>query len=252
MRPFVLKLFCVLVLCLGPLSVANADLLKGLQDTLNKAVSPSDGASTSSSGTSLGVAKITEGLKEALKVGAESVTSQIGAKGGYENDPAIHIPLPKKMQQAQSYLRKFGMSDLADEVEVKLNEGAEAAAPKTKELIWKSITDMTVEDAKKIYDGADDAATQYFKKVASADLKKVISPVIDKSLTDVGAFAAYDKLIADYKQYPLVPDIQSDLTAHATNQALEGLFHYLAQEEAAIRNNPVKRTTEILQSVFGR
>jgi len=249
MRSLVLKLFCLLGLVLGPLSAANADLLKGLQDTLNKTVSPSESSETSSS---LGISEITDGLKEALKVGAESVTSQIGAKGGYDDDPDIHIPLPDKMQQAQSYLRKFGMSDLADEVEAKLNEGAEAAAPKTKELIWKSITDMTVEDAKKIYNGPDDAATQYFKKMASADLKKVISPVIDKSLKDVGAFTAYDALVADYKQYPLVPDIQSDLTAHATDQALEGLFHYLAQEEAAIRNNPAKRTTEILKSVFGQ
>jgi hypothetical protein len=33
--------------------------------------------------------------------------------------------------------------------------------------------------------------------------------------------------------------------------ALAGLFHYLAREEAAIRRNPAKRTTEILARVFG-
>lgn len=248
----ILKLICFFSILIGLSTTANADLLKGLKDTFNKSVAPSDTSGGAVSGSSLGLSEITDGLKEALKVGAETVTQQIGANGGYENDADIHIPLPDKMRQAQSYLRKFGMSDLADEVESKLNKGAEAAAPKTKELIWKAITDMTLEDAKKIYDGPNDAATQYFKKVSSTDLKEVISPVIDKSLRDVGAFAAYDQLIGEYKQYPLVPDIQSDLTAHATDQALEGLFHYLAKEEAGIRNNPVKRTTEILQSVFGR
>ncbi len=230
---------------------AKADLLKGLQDTLNKAVAPSDSTSAGSVGE-LGLSEITEGLKEALKVGFERVVGQIGADGGYEDDPDIHIPLPKKMRKAQSLMRQFGLSDMADDVETRLNKGAEAAAPKTKALIWKAITDMSLEDAKKIYDGPDDAATQYFRKTATPDLKKTIRPIIDQSLKDVGAIAAYDNLVGEFKQYPLVPDIQSNLTNYATNKALKGLFHYLAVEEAAIRNNPVKRTTEILQSVFGR
>ncbi len=200
----------------------------------------------------LGVSEITEGLKEALKVGTETVVGQIGADGGYENDPKIHIPLPEKLQQAQDLMRRFGLSGMADDVETRLNKGAEAAAPKTKELIWKAITDMSLEDAKKIYDGPDDAATQYFRKVSTADLTETVRPIIDQSLQDVGAIAAYENLVGEFRKYPLVPDVKSDLTEHATGLALEGLFHYLAVEEAAIRNNPVKRTTEILQSVFGR
>jgi hypothetical protein len=33
---------------------------------------------------------------------------------------------------------------------------------------------------------------------------------------------------------------------------MAGIFHYMAEEEAAIRKNPVKRTTSILKKVFGR
>jgi hypothetical protein len=32
---------------------------------------------------------------------------------------------------------------------------------------------------------------------------------------------------------------------------IRGIFHYIAIEEAAIRNNPVERTTDILRRVFG-
>ena len=32
---------------------------------------------------------------------------------------------------------------------------------------------------------------------------------------------------------------------------MDGIFHYLAKEEAAIRSNPAKRTTALLQKVFG-
>jgi uncharacterized protein DUF4197 len=250
MNPQLTKAFAIILSLSAVAAPANADFLKSLKDTVNKAVAPTE-SSDSGSASGLGLSQITEGLKEALKVGTERVVGQIGADGGYENDPAIHIPLPESMQTAQSYLRKVGLSSLADEVEVKLNEGAEAAAPKTKELILKAISEMTLEDAQKIYDGPDDAATQYFRKVATNDLMDTVRPVIDQSLQDVGAITAYNNLVSEYKKYPLVPNIQSDLTEHATELALEGLFHYLATEEAAIRNNPVARTTDILKSVFG-
>ncbi len=252
MPPLFTKFLISQIVCLSVIAPANASFLKDLKDSVNKAVAPSESSDSGSSSTSgLALSEVIEGLKEALKVGTDRVVGQIGADGGYENDPAIHIPLPEKMQQAQSYLRKFGLSSMADEVEAKLNEGAEAAAPKTKELIVKAISDMTLEDAQKIYDGPDDAATQYFRKVATNDLMETVRPIIDQSLQNVGAITAYNNLISEYKQYPLLPNIQSDLTEHATELALEGLFHYLAQEEAAIRNNPVARTTDILKSVFG-
>lgn len=140
---------------------------------------------------------------------------------------------------------------MADDVEERLNRGAEAAAPKTKEIFYTAITEMTLEDAQGIYNGPDDAATQYFRKVTTADLKETVRPIMEQSLKDVGAISAYESLTAEYNDYPLVPDLKGDLTDHATDQALEGLFHYLAIEEAAIRNDPVKRTTEILTTVFG-
>lgn len=232
-------------------SAANAGFFDKLKKDLGEATSKVTDSGSSSDDGSLSLDQITEGLRDALKVGTETVVGQIGANDGYNADPDIHIPLPEKMQQAQSFLKKFGLSSMADELEERLNRGAEAAAPKTKDIIWKAISDMSIEDAQTIYDGPDDAATQYFKKVSTADLTETVRPIIDQSLKDVGAIAAYDALMAEYKTYPFVPDIKSDLTNHATALALEGLFHYLAIEEAAIRNNPVKRTTEILTTVFG-
>ena len=133
----------------------------------------------------------------------------------------------------------------------RLNRGAEAAAPKTKEILINAISEMTVEDAQSIYSGPDDAATQYFRKVSTGELTETIRPIIEQSLQDVGAISLYDSLVSQYKTYPLVPDIKTNLTDYTTDMTLEGLFHYLAEEEAAIRNDPVKRTTEILTTVFG-
>ena len=58
-------------------------------------------------------------------------------------------------------------------------------------------------------------------------------------------------MMGPYKRMPLVPDVKADLTDYAVEKALDGLFFKLAEEEAAIRCNPAKRTTELLQRVFG-
>ena len=41
-----------------------------------------------------------------------------------------------------------------------------------------------------------------------------------------------------------------DLNAYVTDKALEGLFTVLAQEEERIRQDPVARTSALLQKVF--
>jgi hypothetical protein len=38
---------------------------------------------------------------------------------------------------------------------------------------------------------------------------------------------------------------------YVATKAVDGIFYYVAQEEAAIRKNPAKRTTELLKTVFG-
>ena len=207
---------------------------------------------TSVSPAALTAEDLIAGLKEALRVGTERVASQLGAADGYLMDPKVHIPLPDGLLKAQAILRKFGLSALADDVETRLNRAAEQAAPKSKELFWKAINAMTLDDARRIYDGPEDAATRYFEKVSSSDLHKVIRPAVEQALQESGAVNAYDQLLGQYRALPFVPDIRADLTNHATGKALEGLFHYLAVEEAAIRKDPVKRTTEILQKVFTR
>ena len=226
-------------------------LFDQLKKNLDKVPSMPGGSGGGAAGA-LSLGDISAGLKEALKVGTGRVVQSVGKADGYNKDPDIHIPLPPQLQNVQSTLRRFGLSSMADDLELKLNRAAEAAAPKTKELIINSITAMTLEDAKSIYNGPDDAATQYFKRTTSSDLKGVIKPIVDDTLNSVGAVASYDQLIGKYSNLPFVPDVKANISGHTVDLALKGLFHYLAKEEAVIRQNPAKRTTELLTKVFGR
>ena len=196
-------------------------------------------------------AEITDGVREALKVGTERVVAQLGRVDGFNADPKIHIPLPEGLRDVRSALNMVGMSALADDVELKLNRAAETATPKAKALFWKAITDMSLKDIEGIYNGPDDAATQYFRASMSAPLRDEMRPVVDKSLAEVGAIRAYDGMMGRYKAIPFMPNVKADLTNHVLDKAMDGLFFYLGQEEAAIRNDAVKRTTEILRRVFG-
>ncbi|MFH2057554.1 MAG: DUF4197 domain-containing protein [Pseudomonadota bacterium] len=198
----------------------------------------------------LTVDEIGSGLKEALRVGSERVVKQLGAQDGFNTDSNIHIPLPKSLDTAKKYLSKVGMSSLFEDLELKLNRAAEAATPKAKQLFGNAITQMTLEDVKQIYNGPDDAATQYFKGKMTPQLAEEMKPVVDDTLSQVGAIQSYDNMIKAYKDIPFVPDVKANLTEHVVGKGMDGIFYYLAKEEAAIRQDPVKRTTELLKKVF--
>ena len=199
----------------------------------------------------LSVEEIGAALKEALRVGTRSVTDQLGRFDGFNGDPAIHIPLPEKIQTVKSVLDRVGMSRLVDDLELKLNRAAEKATPPAKKLFFQAIGDMTLDDVKGIYDGPDDAATRYFQKKMTPALAKEMRPVVDESLSTVGAIQTYDTLMGQYRSIPFVPDVKTDLTEYVIEKGMDGIFYYLAKEEAAIRQNPAKRTTELLKRVFG-
>lgn len=200
---------------------------------------------------SLSAAEIGQAFQEALRIGSGRVVSQLGRADGFNNDPAVHIPLPEGFATAKRMLARIGMSGLADDLELKLNRAAEAATPKAKDLFLQAIKKMTFDDAMQIYKGPEDAATRYFQKEMSPELAAAMRPIVEQSLSQVGAIQAYDKLMGQYRSIPLAPDIKGNLTEHAVEKGMAGIFHYLAKEEAAIRQDPARQTTNLLRRVFG-
>lgn len=209
------------------------------------------GSGTGQTQDTLTTGEIGAGLKDALLVGSENVVSQLGSLDGFNLDPAIHIPLPEQFSTVKSVLAKVGMTSLLDDLELKLNRAAEVATPKAKALFGQAISEMTFEDVMNIYNGPDDAATRYFQDKMTPPLAKEMQPVVEQSLAEVGAVQAYDNVMGEYRTIPFVPDVKADLTTYVVEKGMDGIFYYMAKEEAAIRQNPAKRTTELLQRVFG-
>lgn len=199
----------------------------------------------------LSTSDITAGLKEALTTSTGTVVSQLGKSGGFSSDDLIRIPLPESLLKAKSYADKFGLGNHFVELEDQLNQAAELAAPKAKDLFIGAIKDMSVSDAKGILQGPDDAATRFFETKMSDRLGDEMSPIVADSLNQVGAVRGFNNLLKKYRKIPLAPKIDVDLTQYVVNGGVNGIFHYVAVEEKAIRENPAKRTTELLQRVFG-
>jgi hypothetical protein len=236
--------FCLLFSL--PQTAAGIDWLKAGKDLF--------GGSTQQQTPSLSVlsdSDIGAGLKDALRVGTERVVGQLGQTNGFNDDLDIHIPLPENLKKVRSALGAVGMSGMMDDLELKLNRAAEQATPQAKMLFWNSIEEMTIDDVRQIYNGPENSATQYFQRKMSLPLADAMKPLIEKSMSEVGAVSAYDAAIGQYSSLPFVPDVKADLTSYVVQKGMDGIFFYLGEEEAAIRRNPVKRTTEILQKVFG-
>jgi hypothetical protein len=222
---------------------ARADLLDSIKDIFSK--SPDE------QGGTLSQAEIGDGLKEALRVGTKRVTARLGRTDGFNADPEIHIPLPDALKDVQSMLGRVGMSDLLDDLELRLNRAAELATPKARALFVQAIQDLTLQDVMQIYKGPDDAATRYFQGRMSNPLAEEMTPIVQESLADAGAVQAFEKVMQRYEALPFAPKVETDLSGYVVQRGMDGIFHYVAKEEAAIRKDPAKQTTDLLKRVFG-
>lgn len=205
----------------------------------------------SAAASALSQRDIVMAFKQALTMGTQEVIGQLGTANGFNADPKIHIPLPATLSKVQKALNTVGASYLLDDLETKLNRAAELATPHAKELFINAISEMTFDDVYNIYTGPQDSATTFFRSKMSAPLSAKMSPFVNNAIAQAGVVNSYDKVMSKYQAIPFMPDVKADLTSYVVDQGIEGIFFYLAEQEKAIRQDPVRQTTDLLKKVFG-
>jgi hypothetical protein len=207
------------------------------------------------------VAPLTEaeantGLKEALTTGVTKAVAFASEKDGFNLNDDIRIQFPPDAQLVATTLGALPgpLGKAAVEQATNLmNRAAEVAAPAAKDIFLNAVQQLTLTDALSLVtSGSKDAATQLLRKNSEAALTAALRPSIVQSLDQVGANAAYAKLIDRYNKIPLMTPAKNNLTDYVTAQTVDGLFILLAQQEAKIRQNPAAQGTAILQRVFGK
>lgn len=189
-------------------------------------------------------------LKQALTQGAETAVKNLAKENGYLGNPKVRIPLPDSLQKADSLLRQFGMGRYADDLVTSMNRAAEAAVPEAKTLLVDAVKKITVADAKAILTGPDDAATQYFLKTTESALAGKFKPIVAKSMQKVKLAQTYDQFAGKGAQFGLVDERDAKLDDYITRKALDGLFLMMAEQEKAIRANPLEATGNLAKKVF--
>jgi hypothetical protein len=191
------------------------------------------------------------GLKEALTRGSHAAVARLGVENGFFGNDRVKIPLPPPLRRMEAVMRSIGMDRHADELVLRMNRAAEAAVPEAGTLLADAVKKMSLQDAKGILTGGDDAATQYFKRTTSEPLVKRFQPIVKKAMQKVKLAEKYDEIAASGAKFGLVKEEDAQLEDYITRKALDGLFVTIAEEEKRIRQDPAGAASAILRKVFG-
>ncbi len=204
--------------------------------------------------------QMVQGLKDALAKGLQQAIADLGHEGGFLTNLNVRIPMPEKMQKVETALRAMKQEKLADDFVTTMNRAAEQAVPAAGSVFADALKQMNIEDARSILSGPNNAATQYFQKTTQTNLYARFYPIVQKATAQTGVTAAYKNLMekANVGQgfgsalgSTVLGKDSMDIDAYVTNKAMDGLFKMVAEQEQQIRQNPVARTTDLLQKVFG-
>lgn len=190
------------------------------------------------------------GLKDALKQGFGNGVDVLSVAGGFNKNSAIRILLPDDAQKIADKLRSLGMGTQVDNVINKLNEGAESAVATAKPIFIDAVTNMSFNDAMGILTGGKGAATSYLKQTTTTALTNAFKPKIQESLNKVGFTANWTTLVNEYNKIPFITKMNPDLNDYVTQKALTALFNKVEEEENLIRENPLKRSTDLMKKAF--
>jgi hypothetical protein len=214
------------------------DLRKRAESAMNKG-GPSDD-------------RIASGLKEALTVSTRKAVASTGRVDGFLKNAAIKILLPEKLNSLGKGLRMVGMGQQVDALEIGMNRAAEQAAPSARQIFINAVTKMSIADARHVLSGGDTAATDYFKEKSTEQLTVAFSPIVHKSMENVGVVKQYNQLMANPMAGRVAESRDFNLDKYVVGKTMDGLFYVMGEEEKKIRKDPAAQTTALLREVFGR
>jgi Protein of unknown function (DUF4197) len=230
-----------------PLAVGRTLATVALVIACVTAVSPT----LASSLDALTAKETSSGLHAALDQGIDKAVERLGVPNGFLSNPKVTIPLPPALDKADRYLRMVGVGADADALKAAMNHAAESAVAEAKPVLKQALQRMTVEDAKGILTGGDDSATQYFRRATADSLTAKFKPVVARETAKVKLASIYDEYAGKAAAFGLIKGEDAHLDDYVTSKALDGLFAEIADEERAIRKDPLGQANSLIRRVFG-
>lgn len=207
------------------------------------------------------------GMRDLLITAARAATTRLGRTNGFFGDPVVRIPLPGVLGAAQRRLQPAGLSAPLDDVELRMNRAAESVMPVARDLVTDAIRRLSFSDVLGIVRGGDTAATAYLRGETEPALTRHLRPPMEDTLSQSGAYAALDRagslvdgqsargigqLLGRGRGGSIAGDLRGTVTDFAVEKALDGVFHYVGEEERTLRRDPLRRSEDVLRGLFGR
>ncbi len=189
-----------------------------------------------------------DGLRQTLTQSATQAVASLGKQDGFLANPKVKIPLPENLAKVEGLLRTLGMGAQADELVTSMNRAAETAVAQAKPLLVDAVKKMTVEDAKAILTGGDDAATQYFRKATGEPLRQKFRPIAVKTVGKLGLANRYNALVDKAGKFGLQEKSVED---YVTDKSLDGLWLTIAEQEKTLRQNPAGAAGSLARKILG-
>ena len=191
------------------------------------------------------------GLKSALDSSTGKAIGKLAVENGFWNNAKVKIPLPEYLEKASGLMKTMGMGKQVDDLHLQINRAAEKAVGEAKPIFINAIKSMSVQDAKGIISGGQDSGTQFFKNKTTDTLRTKFLPVVTSVTQRIGLAQKYNDLAGRGAQFGLVKGDDTKVETYVTHRALDGLFTMMADEERAIRANPMAAGSDIVKKVFG-
>lgn len=193
----------------------------------------------------------TAAVRDALHRGAAVAVASLGTPDGFLGNPQVRIPLPDGLRQAETVMKLMGRQQQFDDLVVSINRAAEAAIPMAKPLLVSAIKSMSVSDAKSIIAGGDDSVTRFFRARTEHALTAKFLPIVKQTTDKAGLARQYNSVAGQAASFGVISAADSKIENYVTAKAMSGLFLMIAEQERAIRQDPVGTGSAILKKVFG-
>lgn len=195
--------------------------------------------------------EVASALRQALEIAAGHTVRRLGQADGFLGNDKVRIPLPNGLAKVEGALRAVGLGTKAQELVNTMNRAAEQAVPEARSLLMNTIRTLTIEDAKNILTGPEDAATQFFRAKTSDELVRRFVPIVATATKRLRLAEAYNKIANRAVPFGLVRGEDANLDQYVARKAMDGLFVTLAEEEKVIRENPLDSGKKLVRKVFG-
>ncbi len=191
-----------------------------------------------------------DSLKAVLEQSTRFAVEQLSQPGGFNNNPDVHIELPGNLGKAARTMKMLGKSKQVNALEDSMNRAAEAAIPEAQALLLEAIKNMSLADAKDILQGPNNSATQYLDRSSREQLRNRFLPLVEQATQSSGLAKKYNNFAGQAASFGVIETKDASIENYVTEQALDGLFTIMGQQEASIRDNPAQAATDMAKKVF--